>query len=322
LENNQIPPTDQFSENRLKWLRHIRLSAEVVLLFLSVGFVWGFGGNDPRWEAAAAFGIFLLVALWGTSGILSRKLPIQIDLVTVCLAGLTLLAVVQLVPLPLQLVKLLSPGMAELHLTMRPELGERLSTEATAIPRPTWLAMTLDPYGTRIYIARLVALLMTYLVVRNWLASREALNRFAWACTVNGLVLAAFALGQFFSSEGRNTIYWSIPTIGSVYGPFICRNHYPDYAAICCGLGLGLLFQTRDRSSNEYLRGVAQMNLWERAQEILAAPGMLLSDPRTLLPAFALGLMAVSIPFSLPSFSPSLRLGSSLALDEKKPLKP
>src|SRR5262249_38182480 len=39
--------------------------------------------------------------------------------------------------------------------------------------------------------------------------------------------------------------YWSVPTKGQVFGPFVCRNHAAYYLNLCLGLTAGLLLGTR-----------------------------------------------------------------------------
>ena len=42
-------------------------------------------------------------------------------------------------------------------------------------------------------------------------------------------------------SSPPHVVYWSIPTDGTVFGPFVNRNHLPFYANVCLGLGCALL---------------------------------------------------------------------------------
>jgi O-antigen ligase/tetratricopeptide (TPR) repeat protein len=121
---------------------------------------------------------------------------------------------------------------------------------------------------------------VVYAAARNWLASRASFARLGWAAAANGVALAVFALGHFVSAP-RQVVYWTIPVDGSgAFGPFINRNHYPDYVALCAGLALGLLLPRRSTS---------------RPREL----GSWLLAPQGLLLAGAVALMLASVPFSL-----------------------
>ena len=91
---------------------------------------------------------------------------------------------------------------------------------------------------------RLLAVVLLFVVVRNNLAELGALRRLALAMLVNGSALAAFGLLQQFTSP-PGTVYWTYPTLGRVYGPFVCKNHFAGYVNLCIGLALGLLLALR-----------------------------------------------------------------------------
>jgi len=75
---------------------------------------------------------------------------------------------------------------------------------------------------------------------------------------------------------------------GAPFGPFVCRNHYPDYIGLCAGLAVGLLTTSRNRatipSSQSGSFGDAALDLLQR--------------PAVLAVAAGIGLMLASIPFS------------------------
>src|SRR5262249_7231994 len=67
-----------------------------------------------------------------------------------------------------------------------------------------------------------------------------SLRRLSVAAVANGALLALFALVQFYTSPD-NLLYWSYPTLGLGFGPFVYRNSFAFYMNLCVGLGLGLL---------------------------------------------------------------------------------
>lgn len=261
---------------RLPIARRIRVAGEAVLLFLVAFSPWPFASADPFWEYVATCGIGLLVWLWATYIVVVRQFSLRPDVVSIGLAGLMLLSAFQMVPLPDSLVGAISPKALEWHRTFRPERDERLPGEATSAERPASLSLSADRYLTRTFLGRIAAVALVYLVVRNWLASREAFRRLAWVVAANGVLLAAIAIAQFTSSP-NNVIFWRTPTDGAVFGPFVCKNHYPDYATIALGMGGALLMLGR-RS---------------------AVTGRFVWNSETICITLGLTMIAASIPLSL-----------------------
>ncbi|HET6575334.1 MAG TPA: O-antigen ligase family protein, partial [Fimbriiglobus sp.] len=266
--------------DRLPAARWTRAAGEAVLLALALLSPWAFGCAEPTYEFLLTAGVLLLAALWAVHAALSGSFRFRLDVVSVCLGGLALWSAVQLVPLPEWLVGVVSPERAEWHRTLLPEQLEVLPGEAGPVPRPGWLPLTVEPAATRTFLARVLGVLMVYAAARNWLASRERFVRLGWAAAANGVALAVFALGHLMSAP-RGTVYWTIPVDGSgAFGPFINRNHYPDYVALCAGLALGLLLPRRSTTRPP-----------ELASWLLAPQGLLLAG--------AVALMIASVPFSL-----------------------
>ncbi|MEO2088253.1 MAG: hypothetical protein ABGY75_01985, partial [Gemmataceae bacterium] len=116
--------------------RCLRAGGEAVLLVLATLAAWPFAGADPVWEAATGGAIALLAVLWAVHAAITRRARFKPDLVSGCLAGLVLLAVIQLVPLPLGLVSVISPARAEWHTAFVPAQLERLPDEPAADARP------------------------------------------------------------------------------------------------------------------------------------------------------------------------------------------
>lgn len=220
--------------------RYLRGAGEVVLFALVALAPWPFASNDPPFESALCAGVLLLAALWSAHAAVTGRFAIRFDVVVAGLGGIALWSAVQLVPLPESVVGTLSPTRLEWHRVLVPEVAETLPGETEGVLRPPVLTLSADPSATRTFLARVLAVLLVYAAARNWLASSAGFRRLAWVVSANGVALAVLALGQFFSSPG-NVMYWSVRCEGNVFGPFVCRNHYPDYAAVCLGLAVGLL---------------------------------------------------------------------------------
>ena len=168
-----------------------------------------------------------------------RKCP-----VAVCLAAWILLGLWQLTPLPRGLLSRISPVTARMYdrlLPAQPEVLPFGEPRGVSMP-PAGSTLSFYPGATRRELARYLAILLLFAVVRNNIASSASLRRLGIAAFVNGSLLALFGLVQAFSADPE-TIYWSYPAPGAtgVFGPFINRNHFAFHMNVCVGLGAGLL---------------------------------------------------------------------------------
>ena len=270
--------------HRLPVARNLRAAGEVVIFVLAFLTVWPFGSTNLYWKSYAGVGVALLCLIWAANGLITRQFRIHFDAITLALGGMLILSAFQLIPLPIGLVRIVSPSAVRLHERLQPTVSEQFSGEA-AVPRPTAIPLSVDVESTRNFAIRLTAIILIYAAVRNWVATRESLKRMAWAGMIVGVLLSLFAIGQLFSGP-PGTIYWSIPLNGSFFGPFINRNHYVDYVALCMGWTLALLLvqKNQDRTGTTHY-----------------APGPLdfLTKPVALAAGISLGLMSLSVLFSL-----------------------
>jgi len=256
---------------------------------------WPLGSVHPAFEALLYAGVAGSFLLWGARILLEGRLTWRRCPVVVCLAGLFLFGVLQLAPLPHGVLARLSPATVRLCDELLP--AERETLPEADIPPASLAAgerLSLYPAGTREELVRLLGIFLLFVAVRHNAASPKALGRLAVAATVNGAALVLFAFLQFFSSP-HQTMYWGLPVpLGSPFGPFICRNHFPFYVNVCLGLAVGLLLARR-RGSN------ASADSQERESGAGASwnPLALLHDPASLWITLALALMLAGVAFSL-----------------------
>src|SRR5262249_37239112 len=147
--------------------------------------------------------------------------------------------------LPATLLDLVSPGTAAVYEEFLPTQPEVLPDGKTAAGAAT-AGTTLSLYreGTQQYSFRLLALLLFFAVIRSNLNSSAAFAQLAFVAALNGTLLCLFGLIQYFTSP-RELLYWSVPSIGQVFGPFVSRNQFAFYVNLCIGLALGLVLAQR-----------------------------------------------------------------------------
>lgn len=261
----------------------LRCALEVGVLAMVCLSPWAFGAAGAEFESVLYVGLAVLLGLWAARIFLQRKLPLKPDPVTLVLVTMILLGAWQLVPLPHRLLSRLSPATAELYERLLPRHAEILPFGATR-ETPVLSAgssISLYPGRTRQELLRLVAVLLLFVMVRSSVASSASLRRLAVAALVNGTLLSLFGLIQFFTSAS-DTLYWTVPSPGTVFGPFVCRNHFAFYLNLCVGLGVGLLLVSRYTGT-------------DGAQGEQDGPRNLLHHPRTLWIIAALSLMISSV---------------------------
>jgi O-antigen ligase len=256
---------------------------------------WALGSVHPAFEGLLYAGVGLVLVLWAARALLEGTLHWRRCPVAVCLAGLFLLGVVQVAPLPRTVLTHVSPATASLYDALLPAERESLPPPQIIppVPLPVGETFSLSPSATRAELVRLLAVFLLFVAVRYNTAPGR-LGRLAVACTVNGAALALFAFLQFLSSP-RGLMYWSIPeTDAAPFGPFIDRDHFAFYVNLCIGLTVGLLLARR--------RGVATAAEAEENGPVTRqwwGVFELLNDTAALWIILALALMLAAVAFSL-----------------------
>jgi len=280
---------------------------EGLVLFLISLSPWALGSADLELEFFVLAGISLLVVLWAARILLEGTFIWRPCPFVLCLAGLFLLGVLQLAPWPADWAARLAPGNRQWLDLLLPRQAEILPAGSSANALlPAGSSLSLYPAGTRLELVRLLALFLFFAAVRNNCAGPVALRRLAVVCLLNGALLGLFAFLQLFSSR-RNLLFWTIQAPVPVFGPFICRNHFPFYVNVCIGLGLGLLLsltiqpahpqpRRRHRSRRSGLDFASSVNL---GSSWVVHVGEFLNHPTLLWLVVALTLAASSVVFSL-----------------------
>lgn len=306
-------PHENSAFNRNGFANGLRSAMEVLVLAMTALAPWAFGAVHPASILLLYLGLSLTLLLWSAAILIERRVTIKSCPVLLSLGGMVALGVWQIIPLNPQALQILSVNSASLRNDLYPQQPEGLLGEKAIYP-PTW-TISFDPSATRARVVQLLALLALFSVVRFAAASPGAFRRLAIVCTVNGALLSILALAQRFSSSPE-TIYWIYPCLGSAYGPFVCKNNYPDYVNVCLFMGVGLLLRTpafrhRAKSLLEWLTELGQnpTTLWLLSAVGLMVTGIMFSMSRGGAIALAGGAIAcLVLTMWTNRFSASLRL--------------
>jgi O-antigen ligase len=241
---------------------------------------WFFGSAEPIFECMLNAGVFILLGLWALRILVEKQFTWQKCPIFLCLGGVFLVGIWQIVPLPRTLVGWLSPETGRVYDRLLPEEKEELpSGEAQSSgPWPPGSTLSLYPSGTKLQVLRILSVCLLYAAVRNNITSPTHLKRLCILAMVNGVFLSLFGLVQFFTSPS-NFLYWQFQTPGQGFGPFMYRSHFAFYLNLCIGLSFGYLL---------WAKGISD-----------PSPRWVLHNPLALWIIVALGLMLGSAAFCL-----------------------
>ncbi|PYS04236.1 MAG: hypothetical protein DMG12_10560, partial [Acidobacteria bacterium] len=175
------------------------------------------GAVEPWSVALFELIVVGLLLLWGIKATRDRHLEVTIPAAALPIGALLLLGITQSV-------------------AFTGESGQRAS-------------LSMDVEATRQAVTILFFLAVSFIIAANFFVTRERLFRLANVLTVFGAMVAAFALIQNFTWDGR--FYWLRATGHSVFGPFVNHNHFAGYMAMLMPVPLGLILRV--------IRGQAQL---------------------------------------------------------------
>ena len=207
------------------------------VLYLTL-LVWApipLGSNRPWSWAVLAFWV-LALALWWLAGFIRGKFAfptILRDIWPMLLCGMLWLGYVwlQLLPLPIGMLKLLSPEAARWYLA------------AAAPDAPGAVSLTLDPYATLEAACKSTAYLAFFALSLVLLNSRDRIRFAAYALIASGVLQAMY---------GALTSLQSVGQVAS--GTFVNRNHFAGYLVMCLSVGIGVLIASLSGEQNRSWR--------------------------------------------------------------------
>lgn len=276
--------------------RDLRSAAELLIFLLVALSPWFLGCATSYWQFILSLGLLGFVGLWVGHVVLTRRFTYRSDVIGNCLLGLVLLTAFQLVPLPVGLVRILSPTTAEWHIELLPRASELLpdEREETVPQPPQWVRLSVAPSRTEDLLMQLLALFMVYTGVRNFVASDQTFVRLAWVGFATGLVLALLGMSQFLAGKWLQ-LYDPPERGGPGFGPFLNKNHFAFQVLLFAGLSIGLYLRAARReglASPEALGILPGLGLMIAAIGFSQSRGGLVAAGAATLLTFAVGWWA------------------------------
>jgi O-antigen ligase/tetratricopeptide (TPR) repeat protein len=315
---------------RRKAMHLLALAMEVIVLLMVCVSPWAYGAVHPGFEFLLFTALGTVLLLWAGRILLASQLTWQKCPVALALAGLFLVGIWQLIPLPSDWLASISPPTALLYEQLLPQQEEvlPLNESRTVVTPPAGSTISLYPAATRRLVLELLAVFLLFAAVRNNIASPSSLRRLAVVMMANGTLLSLFAIVQFFSAK-PNTLYWTVTALGHTFGPFVNRNHFACYVNMCLGLGIGFVLSRAARrpETQESSAGSGQTRLSSGLAAPLSTIGDLLQDPPTLAACLALSFMLSAVALSLSrgamlAFAGGMvLLALAMAITSRRPLR-
>ena len=180
-------------------------------------------GSNRSWSWALLALWVLVLALWWLAGFIrgTRSYPaILHEAWPMLLCGLLWLAYVwlQLLPLPIEVLKILSPQAARWHIA------------AAAPAAPGAVPLTLDAYATLEAACKSTAYVAFFALSLILLRDRDRIRYAAYALIASGVAQALY--GALISLQSTGQV---------ATGTFVNRNHFSGYLTMCLSVGIGVL---------------------------------------------------------------------------------
>ena len=199
--------------------------------------------------------------------------------------------ILQIVPLPVSIVKILSPSSYEAYKPVYDMLEGN-----------PWMPLTVYQKGTALESLRLVSYFLFYILTIQILTQGERLKQTVKICAWLAIGIAVLAILQKFSSPDK--IYWFRPSPSNAHpsGPWVNRSQYCGYLEMISPLALGLCLYYRPLiSSKESLRSrvVTFFTITGGSLYIFLGLGVLTLVSSVFISLSRGGVIALSLSFSL-----------------------
>ncbi|MBX7054550.1 MAG: O-antigen ligase family protein [Pyrinomonadaceae bacterium] len=174
----------------------------------------------------------------------------------------------------LPLIGMVSVGMVQLLPLFSAEGPAGLPTTMTQV------AISLDPYSTRLFLIRLVIFTIFFAAALTFINSEKRLRTTAGLITVFGALMAFFGIIQrLVNPEGIYGIRGTPQAIP--FGSFVNQHHFAAFMVMCSGITLGALFG-RDTNRERRLLLLVAAILMGMATLITSSRGGLIALVATL----------------------------------------
>ncbi|QVL31166.1 O-antigen ligase family protein [Telmatocola sphagniphila] len=224
-------------------------------LVLTVVFLspWYFGSVDSRSILVLHCALIVLSLLYTFDVLLNPSRKWMNCPIGLLLGAVIVWSVIQLLPIPNALHKILTPGSFALCQDMLPNTAETL-LNGEPLPSPQGNnSLSICKYETQRFTEKVLYLFIFYAVLRNMVVSRGFLRKLVYLCLINGFLLSIVGIAKHFGPLPKRVLWTLEVTDAYPFSAFINRDHFAFYANLCVGLGLSLLSVDRSARTTDYM---------------------------------------------------------------------
>ena len=247
-------------------------------------------GGVYAWVWVPAAGLLLAVALAVRPRVARDQRNRALD---ITLIALILACVVQLVPMPIELIRSIDPNAIAVRLAL-------WLPPVLAAPDLPWIPITIAPYDTLAAAGILLSAIVMFWTCRR-VCEQGGTGRLVRAVAFIGLIASVAAIVQ--RAQRIDLLYgvWRpLDTGARPYGPFVNRNHMATWIIMACPLAFGYLLaraprhEAPRRLSQRIVDGLLQLGtvrIWLVVAVCVMTLAVLLSASRSGL----IGLMTAFV---------------------------
>ena len=209
-----------------------------ILLFSPLAF-----GTVERWSYAVMEIASLVVVLLVFLRIFQKKASYYETPGIVPLLLFLAYILLQVVPVPPQLIKILSPSTYEIY------------QESFLVANPSaWIPLSVNPKATLMEFFRFSAYAAFYITTVQLLTRKELFKTTVFIIVICASFISFFGIIQHLISN--NKIYWfrELTQGGVPFGPYVNRNHYAGFMEMLFPLAIGLFLFHKPHVSYTSLR--------------------------------------------------------------------
>lgn len=211
---------------------------------------------------------FLTLGLFCLKQILAGRLNIKPSPIYLPMTLFLVLALIQLIPVPLNILKFISPN-TEALLIKSSEVLSSIFSEDTIKS----FTLSINPYATKEKILLFLSYGAFFIVSSNHIVSRDQLKKYFWLIFGVGLIQSLIGISQYITSSGT----------AAASGTYVNPNHFGGLLTLIIPLSLGyILYLGKKAGQSENLLNIIKQHRFSNQ----------------LLIFFATGLMAIAVVMS------------------------